>query len=103
MDAKSAVTGSTILALIVLAALRGHIENSDYYRLMAVIAILLVSFSFLVPLLPQSNASPAPHHTRLILDPVSPGLYRDASGTLYRVEPQDIPEPEDEKASASST
>ena len=99
---KGAVTGSAILALMVLAALWGQIESSDYYRLMAVVVILLVLFTFLVPLLPQTNAAPAPHHTRLILDPVSPGLYRDASGTLYRVEPQGIPGPEQEKTSASS-
>jgi hypothetical protein len=91
---------AAVLATFVLAMIWADVEGETLSRSMAVIAILGVLFSLIVPILSRfkdrSSVAPVPQAatppSRLVLDFVSPGLYRDQSGRSYHVNPVGPPE-----------
>jgi len=74
-----------ILTLQIVGAVWGEIENEVYYRLLAVIGILLALETLLIPIM--MKLSKGNHNTKkqLRLENVEGETYRDSSGKLYQV------------------
>lgn len=84
-----------ILALMLIAVFWGEIDNEGYYRVLAVVSIIVVLFTLVVPVLmfiakpKQAPALPspdAPATKALVLMPMKGDYYQDAEGAMYRVE-----------------
>ncbi|GHB91495.1 hypothetical protein [Cerasicoccus arenae] len=88
------------LAVFIIVAFWGEIDNEGYYRGLAVISIIVVLFTLIIPIMmklakPDVVSNP-PHLTptekpsitadALVLTPVDGNYYQDANGTRYRVE-----------------
>jgi len=74
-----------VLALQIVVAAWGEIESEAYYRLLAVVAILVGLETLLVPILMKFRQGEGPKRERLELQRVEEGLYEDASGRRYHV------------------
>lgn len=86
------VAGAALLAALILIPLWGEVTDSGYYRFLAVVVIITVLLSLIVPLLarmkPAATGSAGPGDGRkLVLSPVPGGLYQDEAGALYEVKP----------------
>lgn len=87
---------AAILAAMILGPIWTNSGSPEYYRFMAVVVIVGVLFSLLVPILSKLKGSaavyvagtPAPP-SLLVLELVSPGLYRDQTGACFNVHPAD--------------
>ncbi|WP_309400823.1 hypothetical protein [Cerasicoccus maritimus] len=86
-----------ILAAMVCAAFWGEIDNEGFYRVLAVVSIIVVLFTLVIPILmklakPKADDGAATVETSktptnaLVLTPLEGGYYQDAQGAKYRVE-----------------
>ncbi|WP_309387759.1 hypothetical protein [Cerasicoccus frondis] len=86
-----------ILALMVCAAFWGEIDNEGFYRVLAVVSIVVVLFTLVIPILmklakPKTDATvnvetaAATPTNALVLTPLEGDYYQDAKGAKYRVE-----------------
>lgn len=76
------------LTALIVAAIWGEIDAEGYYRLLAVVSILTVLLTLLVPIflwLGKGSAKTTSPE-RLVLTPDGDGFYRDTDGRRYRVE-----------------
>jgi hypothetical protein len=88
-----------ILAVLILGLVWADVRGDGYFRIMVVVAIISVLCTLVVPILSKFKSAPAdatPSGTvgtayRLVLEFVSPGLYRDLSGGFFHVQPADPP------------
>jgi hypothetical protein len=75
-----------VLALLIVAALWGEIDGEGYFRLLAVVSILVGLETLVVPILMKLRKGDGPERQALHLESVGGDLYKDASGTVYRVQ-----------------
>ncbi|WP_018969987.1 hypothetical protein [Rubritalea marina] len=88
---KTADALIAILAAQIIVAAWGEIDNEGYYRLVAVLAILLVLLTLLIPILLKIGTSQ--RDRQLVLTELENGEFRDTHGSLYHVEKlSDTPE-----------
>lgn len=75
-----------IVSLMVIVAVWAEIDFEGYYRLLAVISIIMVLFTLLIPILMKFAHKETVHIEQLILVKSADGTYTDAQGQQYRVE-----------------
>lgn len=85
----------SVLALLIIVAFWGEVDNSAYYRVLAVVSIIVVLLTLVIPILLKLGKAPADaetarpssvHAGQLVLTPVDGQYYEDAQGVVYRVE-----------------
>jgi len=75
-----------ILAFELIAAVCAEIDDTGFYRLVAVTSIITVLMTLVVPIcLKLRGKEPEDHHDHLVLRKVSDDLYTDQSGRRLRV------------------
>jgi hypothetical protein len=85
---KTATISIAVLSGQIIVALWAEINHEAYIRALAVVAIIVVLETLLVPLFMKLKTNKKLTGTNLILEPIGPkpGRYRDAAGLEYRVE-----------------
>jgi hypothetical protein len=85
---KAATASIAVLGSQIIVALWVEIDHEAYIRALAVVAIIVVLETLLVPLLMKLKTNNKSTGTNLILEPIGPepGRYRDQTGLEYRVE-----------------
>jgi hypothetical protein len=85
---KAATTSIAILGGQIIVALWVEIDHEAYIRALAVVAIIVVLETLLVPLFMKLKTNKNLTGRNLTLEPIGPepGRYRDANGFEYRVE-----------------
>ena len=85
---KTATISIAVLGSQIIVALWADIRHEAYIRALAVVAIIVVLETLLVPLFMKLKANKKSTGATLILEPIGPepGRYRDATGLEYRVE-----------------
>jgi len=74
-----------ILAVQIVVAVWGEIENEDYYRLLAVVAIIVGLETLVVPTLMKLRRGNGKKREVLILENVEGKMYKDSTGKVYNV------------------
>jgi len=83
-----------ILAAMLISAIWGEIDAEGYYRMVAVVSIVAVLFTLVIPILGKLSpagggeeaAAPEALPPALTLTAKGDGVYEDAAGARYRVE-----------------
>ncbi len=76
-----------VLTIQIIAAVWGEIDNEGFYRLMAVISIVTVLFSLIVPVFMRLRHETHAEDTTLVLRKNADGTYSDKKGATYTVQP----------------
>lgn len=74
-----------ILALMIMAAVWGEIEDESYYRILAVASIIVVLFTLVIPILMRMKKGTKEVAPRLILYRKEDGTYFDDEDVTYQV------------------
>jgi len=74
-----------ILALQIVVAVWGEINDETYYRLLAVVAIVVGLETLVIPILMKFRQMTGRQRDKLVLESIEGGLYADASGKRYRL------------------
>lgn len=74
-----------VLAIQIMVAAWGEIEEESYYRILAVVAILVGLGTLVIPILMKYGQSRQRQDERLVLRHIEDGLYEHASGKRYRI------------------
>ena len=74
-----------ILALQIAVALWGEIDNEVYYRLLAVVGIILGLETLAIPMLMKLRKGNGQERQKLVLEKVGGDIYRDSDGKKYQV------------------
>lgn len=74
-----------VLAIQIVAAAWGEIEDVSYYRALAVVAILVGLETLVIPILVKFGQYRQQQDEQLVLRRIEDGLYEHASGKRYRV------------------
>ena len=85
---KAAAISIAVLGSQIIVAIWAEIDHEAYIRALAVVAIIVVLETLLVPLFMKLKTNKKSTGATLILEPIAPesGRYRDATGLEYRVE-----------------
>jgi hypothetical protein len=85
---KVATISIAVLGAQIIVALWAEVDHEAYIRALAVVAIIVVLETLLVPLFMKLKTKRKLTDTNLILEPIGtrPGRYRDETGLEYRVE-----------------
>jgi hypothetical protein len=75
-----------ILAVQIVVAVWGEIENEDYYRLLAVVAIIVGLETLVIPILMKLRKGNGKKRELLILEHLEGETYRDSTGKIYNVQ-----------------
>ena len=75
----------TVLSLQVIFAICGEIREIGYYRLVGVVAVIVVLLTLIVPICLKLSPASILESTRLKLQHDEGDIYRDRSGARYRV------------------
>jgi len=73
------------LALLIVFAVWGEIDDKAYYRLLAVVAILVALQTLIVPILMKLRKGASRERKLLVLERIEGELYKDSAGKAYRV------------------
>jgi hypothetical protein len=84
MQTASAVCIGT-LALLIIAAVWGEIDNDGYLRMLTVVAIVVGLETLSIPILVKLQATNGQGSESLVLERVSENIYKDASGRTYEL------------------
>jgi len=76
---------AAILAGMILVAVWGEISGAGYYRVLGVVAVLVVLLTLIVPICARLGAGGAVDSSALTLTKEDEDIYRDPSGQRYRV------------------
>ncbi len=75
-----------ILALQIIVAVWGEIEDVDwYYRILAAVAIIVGLETLVIPILMKLRKGDGRRKDRMVLERVDVDVYRDAAGKRYRL------------------
>lgn len=74
-----------VLSLQIIFAICGEIQVTGYYRLMGIVAVLVVLLTLIVPICWKLASTTTPESPRLLLDHVEGDVYCDSRGVRYRV------------------
>ena len=74
-----------LLALQIVAAVWGQIENDGYYRLLAVVAVVVALETLVIPILMLLRRGSGRRGTSLVLEKVEGERYKDPTGKMYHV------------------
>ena len=74
-----------VLAIQIIVAVWGEINNEDYYRLLAVVAILVGLETLVVPILMKLRKGSSGIRRALMLEHIEGEMYRDSAGKVYNV------------------
>ena len=74
-----------ILALQIIAAVWGEIDNKEYYKFLAAVSILVVLFTLIVPILMKFGTETNDTKKTLILVENSDGTFSDRLGGTYKL------------------
>ena len=74
-----------LLALQIIFAVWREIDSEDYYRLLAVVSIVVVLLILIVPICSKLGARQIKSSDNLILSKISEGIYADQSGRNFQV------------------
>jgi len=75
----------SILTLQIVFAVYGEISDIGYYRLVGVVAVIVVLLTLIVPICLRLSPAPILKSNRLALDHDEGDIYRDRNGARYRV------------------
>lgn len=80
-----------LLALLLCSAVLGEVTDADFYKLVAVVAILVALATLAVPILHRMNRREAttPSAQRLVLYQLEGDIYRDKEDRRFRLVPMD--------------
>lgn len=81
------ITTMTIISLatLILIAMWGEIGSTTYYRIMAVVAILLGLETLVIPILLKLRKKESVQEERLVLQNLENDIYEDSVGKQYQV------------------
>jgi len=80
------------LALLIMIAVWGEIDDEGYYRLLAAVSIVVALGSLVVPILMKMQKGSGPKKELLILEKTEGDTYRDSAGKQYIVKEIDTEE-----------
>ena len=98
---KAASISIGVLACQIIAAVWGEIDHEGYYRVLAVVAIIVVLETLVVPLFMKLQNSKKPKNVTLVLEQTGTDRYRDSTGAEYRI--QKLEPGQEEKSILRST
>jgi hypothetical protein len=75
-----------ILAIQIIVAVWGEIDSEGYYKLLAVVSIIVVLFTLVVPILMKMRKRVDKAIETLLLSKHEDGIYVDNQGNMYAVE-----------------
>lgn len=74
-----------VLAMQITGAVWGEIDSEGYYRLLAVVSIVVVLLTLVIPILMKIRTRYDQFVRTLVLTENADGTYRDQSGSVYKV------------------
>jgi hypothetical protein len=74
-----------ILTLQIIAAVWGEIEDEGYYRILAVMAIIVALETLVIPILMKLRKTTSQRKEKLVLEKIDDDIYRDSSGNKYKL------------------
>ena len=74
-----------ILALQIAVAVWGEINNEGYYRLLAVVAIIVGLETLAIPMLMKLRKGNGQKRQKLVLEKLEGDIYRDSAGKQYQL------------------
>lgn len=74
-----------ILALQGIVAIWGEIDDELYYRIFAVVAIIVALEVLVIPILTRIQKTASLRKEKLVLEKIDEGLYRDSAGNEYEL------------------
>jgi hypothetical protein len=75
-----------VLALQIVVGIWGEIEADVYFRVLAVVAIVVGLETLAIPILAKLQKGNGGHREKLVLEKVAGDIYRDATGKNYQLE-----------------
>jgi len=75
----------TILALQIIYAVWAEVDKDEYYRGIAVVSILVVLMTLVIPICSKLSGQEKEKPERLVLWPGADGIYTDQSGRKFQV------------------
>jgi hypothetical protein len=85
----AAAASIAVLALQILVAMWAEIEDEAYFRVLAVVAVLVGFETLVIPILMRLRRGGPVARETLVLERIGNGVYRDPKGATYRVTPTD--------------
>jgi hypothetical protein len=83
---SSVSIGILALQMVIAVWLEGYIKLNDwYYRLLAVVAIIVAMETLVIPILMKLRKAEGQKKDRIVLEKVDGDVYRDAAGKRYRL------------------
>jgi hypothetical protein len=85
---KQAVQGFSffsigVLALLIIIAIWGRIEETGYYQFLSVVAIIVALFTLIIPILLKLSKENQAKNVKLVLENVDGDIYKDVTGKKY--------------------
>jgi len=74
-----------LLAISIIGGMWAEIDDEGFFRLIAVLSIVVVLFTLTIPILMKIGKAPVSKFQRLVLTENPDGSYSDASGIKYQV------------------
>lgn len=74
-----------VLSVQIIFAICGEIQATGYYRLMGIVAVMVVLLTLIVPICWKLASTTSPESPRLLLDHIEGDVYCDRRGVRYRV------------------
>ena len=82
---SASIVSIGVLALLIVVAVWGEIDFEWYYRILAVVAIVVGLETLAVPILLKLRTRPGAESETLVLERVRGDIYRDAAGRTYQL------------------
>jgi hypothetical protein len=85
---KQAVQGFSFfsigaLALLIIIAIWGRIEETGYYQFLSVVAIIVALFTLIIPILLKLSKENQAKNVKLVLENVDGDIYKDGTGKKF--------------------
>ena len=74
-----------ILALLIVVAAWGEIDDEGYYRLLTVVAIIVGLETLVIPILMKLRRRDGQEREKLVLERIQDDVYRDPAGKRYQL------------------
>ncbi len=86
-----------ILALLIVAFVWSEIDNDLFFRILAVVAIIVSLETLVIPILMKLRKTTSYKKEKLVLQKIDDDIYEDSAGNKYRLKPlnpeRDSPQP----------